>query len=46
VPGCTFGAVGGLVGLAGSGLIVDYLGYRAMAIVMAVILLVSRYVGL
>lgn len=41
-----FGAVGGLVGLAGGGLIVDYLGYRAMAIVMATILLVSRYVGL
>jgi len=41
-----FGAVGGLVGLAGGGLIVDHLGYQAMAIVMAAILLISRYVGL
>jgi GPH family glycoside/pentoside/hexuronide:cation symporter len=41
-----FGAAGGLVGLALGGLIVDHFGFQAMAVTMAGILLVSRYVGL
>jgi GPH family glycoside/pentoside/hexuronide:cation symporter len=41
-----FGAAGGLVGLAIGGLIVDHVGFAAMAATMAGLLLVSRYVGL
>jgi GPH family glycoside/pentoside/hexuronide:cation symporter len=40
-----FGAAGGAVGLVGSGLIVDYLGFRAMALTMAILALIFRYVG-
>jgi GPH family glycoside/pentoside/hexuronide:cation symporter len=41
-----FGAAGGAVGLVGSGLIIDYLGgFRVMALTMAVLALVFRYVG-
>jgi GPH family glycoside/pentoside/hexuronide:cation symporter len=40
-----YGAAGGAIGLVGSGLIVDYLGFRAMALTMAVLALVFRYVG-
>ncbi|HXY17023.1 MAG TPA: MFS transporter [Gaiellaceae bacterium] len=41
-----FGAAGGAVGLVGSGLIVDRFGFRAMALVIAVLALASRYVGM
>lgn len=41
-----FGAAGGLVGLAGSGLLVDGPGFQVMAIVMAGLALATRYVGL
>ena len=41
-----FGVLGGAVGLVGSGLVVDRFGFRAMALVMAVLALVFRYVGL
>jgi GPH family glycoside/pentoside/hexuronide:cation symporter len=41
-----FGAAGGLVGLAGSGLLVDGPGFVAMAIVMAALAVTFRYVGL
>lgn len=40
-----FGAAGGLAGLVGAGLLVDHAGFKAMAIVMAVLALVFRYVG-
>jgi GPH family glycoside/pentoside/hexuronide:cation symporter len=40
-----FGAAGAGVGLVGSGLIVDHLGFREMALVMAGLALVFRYVG-
>jgi glycoside/pentoside/hexuronide:cation symporter, GPH family len=41
-----FGAAGGAVGLVGAGLLVDTAGFQAMALAMAVLALVSRYVGL
>ncbi len=41
-----FGAAGGAVGLVGSGLLVDHLGFRAMALVMAVVALGFRYLGI
>ncbi len=41
-----FGAAGGLVGLAGSGLLVDGPGFATMAIVMAALALGFRYLGL
>jgi GPH family glycoside/pentoside/hexuronide:cation symporter len=41
-----FGASGGAVGLVGAGLLVDTAGFQAMALAMAVLALVSRYVGL
>ena len=42
-----FGAAGGAIGLVGSGLIIDYLGgFRVMALTMAVLALVFRYVGM
>ena len=40
-----FGAAGGAIGLVGSGLIVDHLGFRAMALFIALLALVFRYVG-
>jgi GPH family glycoside/pentoside/hexuronide:cation symporter len=40
-----FGAAGGGIGLVASGLIIDYLGFRAMALAMALLALVFRYVG-
>jgi GPH family glycoside/pentoside/hexuronide:cation symporter len=40
-----FGAAGAGIGLAASGLLVDHVGFREMAIVMAVLALVFRYVG-
>jgi glycoside/pentoside/hexuronide:cation symporter, GPH family len=41
-----FGAAGGLVGLAGSGLLVDGPEFASMAIVMGVLALAFRYLGL
>jgi GPH family glycoside/pentoside/hexuronide:cation symporter len=41
-----FGIAGGAIGLVASGLIVDRLGFQAMAIVMAALLLLGRYAGL
>jgi glycoside/pentoside/hexuronide:cation symporter, GPH family len=41
-----FGAAGGLIGLAGSGLLVDGPGFQVMALVMAALALVTRYAGL
>ena len=41
-----FGIAGGVVGLVGSGLIVDYLGFKAMALAMAVLALAFRYLGM
>jgi GPH family glycoside/pentoside/hexuronide:cation symporter len=41
-----FGAAGGLVGLAGSGLLVDGPGFQVMAITMAALALIFRYIGL
>lgn len=41
-----FGAAGALVGLVGSGLLVDYAGFAWMATAMAVIALGFRYLGL
>ncbi len=41
-----FGTVGALVALVGSGIIIDVAGFRAMAVVMGVLALASRYVGL
>jgi GPH family glycoside/pentoside/hexuronide:cation symporter len=40
------GAAGAAIGLAGSGLLIDTIGYRGMAIVLASLALVMRYVGL
>lgn len=40
-----FGAAGGAAGLVGSGLIVDRLGFAAMALAMAALALTFRYVG-
>lgn len=40
-----FGAIGGLVGLAVSGLLIDRVGFAAMATTMAVILVATRYLG-
>jgi GPH family glycoside/pentoside/hexuronide:cation symporter len=40
-----FGAAGAGVGLAGSGLLVDHAGFPEMAVVMAGLALVFRYVG-
>lgn len=40
-----FGAAGALAGLVGAGLIIDQLGFKAMALVVAVLALVFRYVG-
>jgi GPH family glycoside/pentoside/hexuronide:cation symporter len=39
------GAIGGAVGLVGSGLLVDLVGFRAMALVMAVLALGFRLLG-
>jgi GPH family glycoside/pentoside/hexuronide:cation symporter len=41
-----FGIAGGAIGLVGSGLIVDRLGFQAMAIAMASLLVIARYAGL
>jgi GPH family glycoside/pentoside/hexuronide:cation symporter len=41
-----FGIAGGAVGLVASGLIIDYLGFGAMALTMAVLALASRYLGM
>jgi GPH family glycoside/pentoside/hexuronide:cation symporter len=41
-----FGAAGGAVGVAASPLLKDAIGFRGMALVMAVLLLVTRYVGM
>jgi len=41
-----FGAAGAGVGLVGSGLLIDHLGFAEMAIAMALLALVCRYVGL
>jgi GPH family glycoside/pentoside/hexuronide:cation symporter len=42
-----FGAAGGAVGLVASGLIIDHLGgFRAMALTMALLALITRYVGM
>jgi glycoside/pentoside/hexuronide:cation symporter, GPH family len=41
-----FGAAGAAVGLVGSGLLVDHVGFGAMALAMAAMALVCRYVGL
>ena len=40
------GALGGAVGLAGSGLLVDAVGFKAMALVMAALALTFRYLGM
>lgn len=40
-----FGAGGALVGLVGSGLLVDFAGFQAMALALALIALALRYVG-
>ncbi len=41
-----FGAAGGAIGLVGSGLIIDYFGFRVMALVMASLALIFRYIGM
>jgi len=41
-----FGAAGGAVGLVGSGLLVDTVGFRTMALVMAAVALAFRYLGI
>ncbi len=41
-----FGGVGGAAGLVGSSLLVDHVGFRAMALAMALLALVFRYVGM
>jgi GPH family glycoside/pentoside/hexuronide:cation symporter len=41
-----FGAAGGAVGLVGSGLLVDAVGFRVMALVMAALALGFRYLGI
>lgn len=40
-----FGAAGALVGLVGSGLLVDFANFQVMAAAMAALGLISRYVG-
>ena len=40
-----FGAAGGAVGLVASGLIIDRYGFRAMALTIAALALLARYVG-
>jgi GPH family glycoside/pentoside/hexuronide:cation symporter len=40
-----FGAAGGVVGVAGSGLLVDRVGFRAMALAMASVALACRFLG-
>ena len=40
-----FGVAGAAVGLVGSSLIVDHLGFKAMALVMAVLAFAFRYLG-
>lgn len=40
-----FGAAGGAVGVVLSGLLVDAVGYRGMAIAIATLLVVTRYLG-
>ena len=40
-----FGAAGGAVGVVASGAIIDVIGFRGMALVMAVLLVVTRYAG-
>ena len=40
------GGLGGGAGLVGSGLLVDHLSFRAMALTMALLALVFRYVGM
>jgi len=40
-----FGAAGALVGLVGSGLLVDFASFQAMALAMALVGLIFRYVG-
>lgn len=41
-----FGAAGAAIGLVGSSLLIDRFGYQGMAIVLASLALVARYVGL
>ena len=41
-----FGAAGGAIGLVGSGLLVDHFGFRAMALFIASLALIFRYVGM
>jgi GPH family glycoside/pentoside/hexuronide:cation symporter len=41
-----FGAAGGAIGIAGSGILVDRLGFREMALAMAVLALAFRYSGM
>ena len=41
-----FGAAGGAVGLVGSGLIIDRFGFRTMALVIATLAFVCRYLGM
>ncbi len=41
-----FGTIGALMALVGTGIIIDLAGFQAMALVLAVLALGSRYVGL
>lgn len=41
-----FGALGAGIGLVGSGVVVDRLGFREMALLMALLLVVTRFAGL
>jgi GPH family glycoside/pentoside/hexuronide:cation symporter len=41
-----FGALGAGAGLVASGLIIDHLGFQAMALVLAALALVCRYIGM
>jgi len=41
-----FGAAGGAVGLVGSGLIIDRFGFRTMALSIAILALICRFVGM
>jgi GPH family glycoside/pentoside/hexuronide:cation symporter len=41
-----FGLVGTLIGLIGSDLLVHHVGFRAMALMMALLALATRYIGL
>jgi len=41
-----FGTVGALIALVGSGIIIDLAGFQAMAVILAVVALASRYIGL